>query len=721
MKRQGSLRFSVVLAASMVGTTATAAAQGSPRTMVVTKEFAHWMHGHQSPMYDSPTEIDGAPIHLDSVRANDPRPLGDRSDAVAFGKRLHLISPMLAPAPPPGRRRTTPITFSVGSDSVGFAVRGTRTSWVVRDSMIDGVGYVLVRDSAAVTFAEATQAVPRTLGRPIHTRRSGQGTIVGFRLVDPRLSRAVWLADTTSLTGTAQLHYPDGRSWTSPARYVGVQQSELVDTQTYRLRQETASRQNRGIGMVHHDPLGGLEARLHRGERWARDSLWSLFGTSRRAEQRDSIAELLRFNWRLDPVAHDSLREIALAAGDSARVIKDLVNDWDLVGGLRARFYPLYRLPMAEPGYAFSHGFGPDGFYENAAQRLVENPPALFTDPRNWPCEPAACQMLAAERDNPRVDPRLRDLAIVAAFVLDPKRWVDTIIALDAAGHHLVRGAARLARGIVSPSDVPIPDPHAPWNEWVHWMHGQAPGAPSAPLRLPNPEFLAITPTGRAYAHAIRINEILTEQQFAPAFRQQLATAPSDTARLVFGTLLAQLGEPPRDAQALVRALTDGTALDRMIAREEVARLVSEDGTPADDATATDIGTELLAAMLHGGPQWTPLGDSVEWGNYSRGLIDLRSNRLPSYFTANGLPDSVRAIAATAGFTLTDGSWRLPAEDSGLILSVSPIIQAGPFVRVRVNVTWLVRLPDGRGDGDSHGYELLLMRTASGWVRIANL
>ena len=63
-------------------------------------------------------------------------------------------------------------------------------------------------------------------------------------------------------------------------------------------------------------------------------------------------------------------------------------------------------------------------------------------------------------------------------------------------------------------------------------------------------------------------------------------------------------------------------------------------------------------------------------------------------------------------------TWRLPDSQSGTIVTLR-IVQAGPFVYLSSYVSQLVRLANGLGGGDSRGYHIHLLRTPSGWVRVA--
>src|SRR5690606_5762721 len=135
-------------------------------------------------------------------------------------------------------------------------------------------------------------------------------------------------------------------------------------------------------------------------------------------------------------------------------------------------------------------------------------------------------------------DPRLRDLGLIARFALDPRGGEAAILRREQEGSAMVRPAAQLLRGVGATwalaAQLPLPREDAPWRDWLAWMGGTRTDLPAPPSTLPA-NSLRFESSHRL---AILFFEARTGRPVVQELHRRHDTAPSDSARLVFGTIL---------------------------------------------------------------------------------------------------------------------------------------------------------------------------------------
>ena len=282
------------------------------------------------------------------------------------------------------------------------------------------------------------------------------------------------------------------------------------------------------------------------------------FASTIRHETSSSVTAVRRtlLQWRADYQAfQDTLRAIDLRDGDTGRVVSELSDPAE------ARLTPErlhLLLPfMRDPGVAFARGVDRDPFYEDIPQRLREKPPAITPDTARWPCTPIACAELAALR-GPGLEPRLRRVATIAAFMLDPRRLSDSVKGDTALVEFrdLILGVG--AMGPAS-SHPPIPAPGADWHAWQLWMNG-APDTAAAtrPSGTPPPARFS-----DSHQTAAAFTELLTGRDLIAEWRRASEQASSDVERYIFEAMLAGRNAWHPEADSVAAWLTGESKIAR--------------------------------------------------------------------------------------------------------------------------------------------------------------
>ena len=595
----------------------------------------------------------------------------------------------MVPSFPAGSARpraswTDSLDLRAGERGFSQSLAGRRVSTIVKDTLVGGRRLWIVRDSARVVYAERAPREERTLDTLVFVERTAAGVVRGRHLYDPALRLFRVRHDTTVLAGQAVLRYPDGRAFTTPARYDRVRHWLLADSAAIAaIRRARVDDEDEGpIG----HPRGPLEERIASGDRAARDSAMAAWHRSRDPEERARLLRALEWSREEGPGPRTWSR-LSLEAGDTAAVLEEILG----------RFHATRRRPldladlgfvlplMDDPGLAFAFGMDRDPFYENARQSLTTHPPAITPDPLWWMCTRAACELLARQRTAAR-EPRLRAVGLIASLVLDPRPWADSVLAWG-AHPPFMQDAVWLVRGVAATSNVgskaPLPGPAAGWRAWLEWMEGQ------------DPTFSYPGVTGwhvvfdERHATAIRFHRALTGRDVAAEVRAKLAAAAEDSARLVYGAILLGVGERLHTPEAVRDRLTTGSPAERALALREVPGLFTPP-VQADSAVAAEVLNRLLAAVIEDAEAWPYLFGSTRRG--FRGVPRVaESNRV--YVQGDGVPASVRA------------RWERGGREPALNVVLLPVLQAGPFLRLVVSYY-------ARSAG---GMTIYLVRVEGGW------
>jgi hypothetical protein len=652
--------------------------------------------------------------------------------------RLWDLVPTFRAAPArPGAQWTDTLAREAEHEDFRQAVSGVRVSTIAGDTTIDGHRLWIVRDSASVHYEERWFEDERTLDTLVALTRTGDGVIRGRHLYDADLGLFLTRDDTTMLSGEAVLRYPDSypdvRSFRTPARYERVRHWDRYDQAGYAARQANLRAQTErtrgGMVMV---ASTDVERRLAVGDSAARDSVLAEWQRSDDPDQRErAFGRLTRWPSR-DSEFRERLDSMRVAAGDSAYMYTLLARQafpdhepMDTAGLRRmVRF-------MADPGLAFSLDAGRDWLYENLQQALTTRPPAITRDTTQWPCTPAACRMLADQWRSSR-EPRLRELGLVAHLVLEPSRWADTVLARAQAGAHFLEPAAMLARGVgatwPAASKASLPEPNAAWQAWAEWMNGVDPRYTAALARMQPPgprRELHLESRVRfedSHATAIRFIQARTGRDVIGELRRSFASAPDDSARLVFGAMVQGLGELPLTADEVAAYFRSGDAARQRIAQTALLGLFSKETGLADSVTVLALLDRLVSLVVEGVPAWRSLNGTLS-GWASRGPELHGAPRRDVYFLlGDSTPLALQQKWKDRIGIASAAEWgRQSPTQPGVLITLSNVRRDGPFVRVGVSV--LERVARREGETPrlyAAGVRYFLMERNGEWVVVAS-
>ena len=604
------------------------------------------------------------------------------------------------------------------------SVRGEREHTIVGDTVIGGVKSWMIRDSGLVNFSEHLLIDERTLEHDAIIDRTVKGTIVSRHVLDPGLGLDRIRFDTTTLAGNAVLRYPDGRSFATPARFERVERIELLSEDEFRAREAKRRNAEGEFSIVMR--LEGDAERIARGDPGLVAALLDTLATSGDPASRNHALGLLHL--AAGEQLGERIRAALLRAGDTAAVLRDMRNDW--VGGRApigdsalALMLPI----MRDPGIAFAFGLDRDDYYENARQGLLTHPPASTAAATQWPCTLSACRALAAEWTG-KGDPRLRSVALIANLTLEPRLWSDTVLAHYAAGDRFLEPAVELIRGVAAAwpagSHAALPTPGADWRAWSNWMDGE------------NPEYKGRHRTSLARFDQVHVQVIgfahaLTGRDFAAEWNAGLSAANDDSARFVYGSMLAGIGQMPDDPATIASRFESKSALMRALATTEVQALFDRGAPRADSATFEEVQRRVLAVAIDSAAPW-PMLDSAARSTarrspMPRGVVSAadmayeRPAATPGPLVLSGadLAPAVRTAWAHRGVRITDAGWQPKSSESVIIIAVSEVRQIGRFISVTISQDHLTARVDGRGQSWASGTTLYLMRRSDGWVIVS--
>ena len=641
----------------------------------------------------------------------------------------------------PGFPDTAPSIGSTWTDTIARvatdgpfrqALHGTRTSRLVGDTVVDGRRLWVVRDTAVVHYEEEYPEHERTLDATVRVSRVADGTMRGVHLYDPQLRLFRWRADTTRLTGDAELRYPDGRSFHTPARYDRMREWTLYDAAAYAARLAALrAAATRSMGGMVRVPTNELERRLAAGDRTVRDSLVAEW--QRTSDPDDAHALFGRLMaWNRDARWRATLDSMRIAAGDTAYLYQRLADRAGMqdrpLGVADARLM----LPfMRDPSIAWALNLSRDWLYENLVQALTTWPRAAAIDPgrERLACTLAACRILGAQRTVAH-ESRLRDVALVALVSIDPRRWADTVLALDGPGRPLLHLAARLAMGVGTTWDAaskaPLPPPNSDARAWLEWMNGVSPEyartdtAVAAMLGRPAASALPQVRFEESHVTAIRFYTARTGRDVVRELRRGYAGATADSVRLVFGTMLQGLDELRMDEAEIADAFSSGATERIQLARRALVSRFNGPTEPMSPADAAPIVDRLLAATIDTAPLWRLGAADLYSGRRGIGpTLHARVGRV--LLDAAHLPDVIRARWAGRAEIITSADWnRRDPREGGVFYTVHPIRTWGRFARVELTASERNARSQSEAPAQyASGRTYYLMRLDDEWVIVA--
>ncbi|HEX3928564.1 MAG TPA: hypothetical protein VHW65_11250, partial [Gemmatimonadales bacterium] len=468
-------------------------------------------------------------------------------------------------------------------------MRGSRITRFLRDSVVRGLHLALLRDSAEITLSDN---VPWDAGTPEYDRfpdsiptvsHDVRGSITGWRLVNPQNGRTLWIADTTTLRGTATLHLADGRIFHTTTQY---------DQRTTAIVADSGAPPVAPLPPAQSQLAFYADTSLHRrlaaGDATATDSVLRILDhPPSPAAHEIAIRALAGFSSGRQSGA---VREWILRSGDTATVFGEF-----MANGMSPAAYDLVHPVLADPRYAFNHGVHPETYFWWERLQLLANAP--ISDSTHWGCPAPLCRAIASEWPS-APEPHLRELGLVARFALDPMRWADTVIGL-ARSHPMLEEAARTAVGANATGGrddmLPVPPSGASWHRWAAWLATFYPNESFAPG-----SYTPAVPT--VAVNAVRTVERIQHRNVAAELLDQFAHA-DDSARFVFGTMLTALNPRYRSEQDALIAFTTGDALDQLLAYRGFSARMSAT-TIADSAAVREIVEHVAAMILDGAAPW---------------------------------------------------------------------------------------------------------------------
>jgi len=605
-----------------------------------------------------------------------------------------LVPTFRTTQPRPGARWIDTVAWAAQHEEFRQTLRGVRVSMILRDTLVEGRRLWVVRDSARVRYEERQLVEERTLDTVVVLTRKVDGVIRGQHLYDPELGLFRARSDTTRLLGEAVLRYPQNyagpRELRTPVRYERYRQWGVRDEAGYRARQaELFASTDRAMGGMVLVPNGALERRLAEGDTVARDSL---IGELHRATDQGEYERLFNIlgSWdrRRGVLRLDSIR---IADGDSVYLHEMILYEYPpRVDTMTVRRI----LPfMSDPGLAFSLNVSRESLYEKLQEALLAFAPAATRDTVQWACTPAACRMLADQWRAGR-EPRLREVGLIALFVLDPARWADSVVARAEAGSRLLQQPAMLARGVgatwPAASKKVIPEPNADWRTWVEWMNGidpryaaaRAADRASSPPRVTQPPVRFMS----SHATAIRFFQARTGRDVIGELRRAYQQATADSARFMFATLLHGLGELTLSPDEIAAEYRSRRPIRMALADQSLHELFEKPTEPADSATVFQLLDRLVALVVEGTPVWRRFsGRPSDSERHGPELHQAPSQRA-IYLLGDSMPTVLLEKWKGRITILTLREWKSqPLTEAGVLYEFTDVRRVGPFVRLGID------------------------------------
>jgi hypothetical protein len=468
-------------------------------------------------------------------------------------------------------------------------LEGERVISFIRDSLTADMGlFRKVRDSARIKIRRSWGVFDYDLGDTIRMSENLEGTVLGLSWLDP-FGLVSSRQDTVVLYGSQRGEFPDGRVMEVPLRYEAertVTRSTPVD---YLVGYSEERRDGGSGGMPVPYEATELERRLLRRDPVATDSVLRLWRSASDPGERQDLFTLLNWSWA-DRSLSDT-RELLLQEGDTAIWIDQTVREFrdpespPLTSADLDRLLPFLDNPARLWGIGRSGG----SIYSDILEGLIEAPPALTTDTTEWALTPQAFKLLGGWRERAK-DPRLRDLAAFAWFVLDPApRYAelaalgnsDNATSLSRRGLLLANGAPRYGH----PDRVGVPPIGSPAEQWVQWADDALDPLSGLDLGL----FHAAHP----------------ERDLHLEVAERFRDATTEEGRSVFRRVGQRLGSvelpSPED---IVASVANGEPLGVSTAELDV---LLDSASPAPTSVVFSIVDRLLESRVNGTPLWDKL------------------------------------------------------------------------------------------------------------------
>ena len=596
-----------------------------------------------------------------------------------------------------GASWTEPVAWELERLGMRSSERGRRVTTVLSDTVVDGRTHWLLRDSASITRSDVWPEHSDTHDADIEHTREATGVRRGRWLYDPdqRLVRVRY--DTLVLNAAVTRSLPD-RDVHARQRLTVVEQWTALAPAEYARRQNARMEENRrtsgGMVIVLHTDF---QKRKAAGDPALLDSLLTAWQIAADPETRfRTEAEISSWNGPRGLAAR-RLRGLAVAEGDTLTAFLQATASMRSYAETFDSATVAFMLPyLADAGRAFRNGIGLDDGYDPFFYALMLRPPVLATDSTNV-CGPSACVMLERFRNRNDVDPRLRDLGIIAAFMRDPKRNFSLLESRQLDGTHLLQRVYRTALGYPnewgSPGHgEPVPPPNSTWNAWATWAGGQVRELGGSPPVL-------------------QLFNARTGRDFVKEFRTAYEAASEDTARYTFGRLLLNV-DPEAFTIDEVKGLLDSDKPALLALGRSALFRLTRNATVAPPEIAEPLLDELIGMLFE--------GKAPSWGNSNpRMRIDYHG-RTGLFLITDSLPPALVPRWQNRISLITNVDWKardLRAAGTGFHIKAR---QAGDFVILDYSYSEALETPaDAVPRHFAGGGSIVLLRTPSGWKEVS--
>jgi hypothetical protein len=604
---------------------------------------------------------------------------------------------------------------------------GHNTSWVVRDTIIDGRRLWFVRDSASLRYTERYPEPERTLGTDAEVTRVVSGVERGMRLFDPVIGLDRWRHDTAVMRGEAVLRYADGREFRTPASYERTRYWVLRDSNQHAARvAELNAEMRRSSGGMVRTPTS-VQRRVMEGDAAVRDSLTQAWQRSADPNDAEDTFRTLNLWSGRDSLFARRLDSMRMATGDSVFLYRRLANR-AYSGRTPADSADVARMIgfMEHPEIAWSFNMSRDWLYENLVQALTTHPPAVARDDERVGCTPAACRLLGEQWRSAK-EPRTRDVGLVALYVVDPARWADTVLSLASPGRPLLESAVHLARGVASTAPTSakrvMPPRASDTTAWIEWMVGldsaYAEAQRATARRLGRPETERRLQFSPDHSVAIRMHMKQTGRNIVGELRSGYASARSERERFIYGTMLRGLGEMQLTPEQIAQDFRSGIPERVALAREALVMLLGREARVIDTAIARPIMDRMIAVIVESWPLWPP--GTVDMGPGSAGRPELHARRGRVRLSAENLPADLLAKWGTKVEIVTPANrGQIDPREATVIYTVSRVTGVGPFLKIEMRADEQLERPaDHTPAHYASATTYYLMNRDGEWVLVA--
>jgi hypothetical protein len=302
------------------------------------------------------------------------------------------------------------------------------------------------------------------------------------------------------------------------------------------------------------------------------------------------------------------------------------------------------------------------------------------------------------------------------------------VLALEGPGHPLLRGAVTLVRGVgatwAAASKASMPPPGSDWRVWLEWADGRDPGYAAANAAV-EARMAALVARARprfdeSHQTAIRFFMARTGRDIVGELRRGYEAAVSDSARLVFGTMLQKLGDLQLSNAEIADALASGDPARSTLGQAALRSGFRLMATALPPDTAAPFIDRLIAVMVDSGTFWR----SAETGQRppprgGRATLHAAPGRV--FVNGDNLPDAVRAKWASRLDIISRAEWnRRDPRQAALLYTFTPVRRWGRFVRVEVGVSERTARPEGHAPAQyASGNTYYLMDLNGEWVVVA--